>query len=189
MELPETTKDITVSWLNQMLHENEFLGNADIVSLKREQIGIGQGFRSDMAKLTLSYDRYAPHLPKTMVAKLPTSYPSARAVAMRRNEYEREIRFYTEIAPQSPIRTPVLIYAAIDSGKQRYVLLMEDCSYAALADPELRGLTYEQTKAIAMKMADFHTRWWDDKNLFSFPWMPKHKGPRAFPSVEIFITN
>ncbi len=83
MELPETTKDITVDWLNQALHENGFLGDASIVSLEQEPIGVGKGFLSDMAKLTLTYERDAPHLPGTMIAKLPPSYPSARETVIR----------------------------------------------------------------------------------------------------------
>jgi len=186
MELPSTTKDITVDWLNQALHENEFLRNANIVSLNHEPIGVGQGFLSDMAKLTLAYDGDVPHLPETMIAKLPTSYQSAREIALRTNMYEREIRFYNEIAPKSPIRTPGLIYSAIDSENQRYVLLMEDCSHYTAADPQLEGLTYEQTKIIALKIADFHARWWDDENLFSFPWVLKIKEPDM---AAMFIDN
>ncbi len=177
MELPETTKDITVDWLNQALHENGFLGDTNIVSFEHEQIGVGQGFLSDMAKLTLAYDRDAPHLPGTIIAKLPPSSPSAREAVRMINMFEREIGFYNEVAPRSPIRTPGLIYSGIDSENQRYVLLMEDCSYCTQADPQLEGLTYEQTKIIALKMADFHARWWDDENLLSFPWMPKPKEP------------
>lgn len=178
MELPETTKDITVDWLNQALHENGFLGNANIVSLEQEPIGAGQGSISDIARLTLVYDRDAPHLPGTVIAKLPTSYPPIRELGMRAkpNIHEREIRFYKEVAPQSPLRTPGLIYGGIDSENQRYVLLIEDCSRYTPADPRLEGLTYEQTKIVALKLADFHARWWDAENLLSFPWMQKLRG-------------
>ncbi len=186
MELPETTKDITVDWLNQALHENGFLGNANIISFEQEKIGVGRGFLSDMAKLTLAYDRDAPHLPGTMIPKLPPSYPSARELVMRVNLFEREIRFYNEMAPQSPLRTPGLIYSAIDSENQRYVLLMEDCSRYTEADPHLEGLTYQQTKIIALKIADFHARWWDDENLFSFPWLLNIKEPDR---AAFFIDN
>ncbi len=85
MELPETTKDISVEWLNEVLHENGFLRGANIVSLKREPMGVGAGFMSDMAKLTLAFDRHTPHLPQTMIAKLPPSYKSARELAIRLN--------------------------------------------------------------------------------------------------------
>ena len=174
MELPETTKNITVLWLNEVLHENGFLGSANIVSLKREPMGVGAGFMSDMAKLTLSFDRDTQHLPKTMIAKLLPSYPSARELAIRLNYFEREIRFYTELAPESPIRTPELIYGAMDSENKRYVMIMEDCSYCTPADQQ-QGLTYEQTKIVVSKMADFHARWWDDENLDSLQWMPTQK--------------
>ncbi len=189
MELPGTTKDITVDWLNQVLHENGFLGDADIVSLEQEPIGVGQGFLSDMTKLTLAYDRDAPHLPGTMITKLPPSYPSARELVMRRNIFEREIWFYNEIVPQSPLRTPGLIYGGIDSENQRYVLLMEDCSHYTPADPQLEGITYQQMKIIALKMADFHARWWDDENLFSFPWLVNRKEPEQMAFSINFLRN
>ncbi len=184
MELPETTKDITVDWLNQVLHENGFLGDTNILSVKQEPIGVGQGFLSDMVRLTLTYNQDIPRLPATIIAKLPPSYPSAREVVMRLNLFEIEIWFYNEIVPQSPLRTPGLIYGGIDSENQRYVLLMEDCSRYSPADPQLEGLTYEQTKIIALKIADFHARWWDDENLLSFPWLlnPKEPGLMTFAS-------
>ena len=175
MELPETTKDITVSWLNEVLHENGFLGNANITSIEREQIGVGQGFFSDMAKLTLSFDRHSPHLPPTVIAKLPPSRPYAREMAMRGNIFEREILFYIEVAPKSPIRTPKLFYGGINSEKLRYVLLLEDLSCYTAADPDLNGLSYEQTKMITLKMADFHIRWWNAKEIGLFTWLPTRK--------------
>ena len=36
MKLPATTKDISVEWLNEALHENGVLGNSNIVSVKHE---------------------------------------------------------------------------------------------------------------------------------------------------------
>ena len=121
MDLPETTKDITASWLDEALHDNGYLKAENIVSIKHEAIGIGEGFLSDMARLTLEYDRENPDLPKTMIAKLPTSHQSSRTIAMALRLYEREIKFYLEVAPISPIRTPGLIYAAIDSEDKKYV--------------------------------------------------------------------
>ncbi|MBC8477688.1 MAG: hypothetical protein H8D49_05020, partial [Dehalococcoidia bacterium] len=80
--IPTASKDITANWLNEVLHESGFLKDVDITSIGYEQWGVGEGFVSDMARLTLNYDREAPHLPRTVIAKLPTSFESAHAVAM-----------------------------------------------------------------------------------------------------------
>jgi len=183
--IPARSKEITTEWLNDVLHQTGFLRQANIVSLKHEPWGVGEGFVSDMAKLTVTYDPEVPHLPKTMIAKLPTSYESARALALQFNLYEKEIRFYTEVAPRSPIRTPGLIYGEVDSENQRYVLIMEDCSGYTQVD-QLTGLDNDQTKLVALKLADFHARWWDAEDLFAFSWIPKPRGPEAMALIDTF---
>lgn len=188
MELPETTKDITVDWLNEVLHENGFLGSANIVSLNHEQIGVGAGFASDISKLTLAFDRESANLPKTVIAKLPPQQEPQRSNVIRNKVFEREIRFYREVAQLSPIRTPRLIYGGMDPDKQRFVILMEDCSRYTPTDPELQGLTYEQIKIVISKIAGFHARWWGEKNSLCFPWMPKFKDS-MLASINTFRTN
>lgn len=183
--IPARSKDISADWLNEVLHSSGFLTGVNITALRHEPWGVGEGFVSDMARLTVNYDRKAPELPKTMIAKLPTTYESARAVALQFNLYEKEIRFYIEVAPRSPIRTPGLIYGEVDSENQRYVLIMEDCSCYAQVD-QVTGLDNEQTKLAALKLADFQARWWDDQELFSFSWLPKPRGPEAMALIDTF---
>ena len=173
MELPETTKDITVEWLNEVLHENGFLGDTKITSLEQEKVGVGQGFNSDLAKLILRFDRDSKNLPKTIVAKLPPSDEAIRNVLTANKAFEREIRFYQEVAPNISVRTPRVIYSGMDPDRQRYVILMEDCSYATPAEPDLQGLTYEETRIVVSKIADFHARWWKADTLTSLSWVPK----------------
>ena len=183
--IPATSKDITANWLNEVLHESGFLKDVNITSIGYEQWGVGEGFVSDMARLTLNYDREAPLLPRTIVAKLPTSFESAHAVAMLFNLYEREIRFYTEVVPQSPIRTPALVYSDVDLEEKKYILLLEDCSCYEQVD-QLQGLNHEQTRQVALMLADFHAHWWDRENLLSFPWMPTNKGESAWALVDTY---
>ena len=183
--IPARSTDITAEWLNDTLHQTGFLRETSIVSLRHEPWGVGEGFVSDMARLTVTYQPEVPHLPKTMIAKLPTSYESARAVALQFNIYEKEIRFYTEVAPRSPIRTPGLVYGEVDSENQRYVLILEDCSCYTQVD-QITGLDNDQTKLVALKLADFHARWWDAEDLFSFSWIPKPKGPETMAVIDTF---
>ena len=174
MKLPATTKDISVEWLNEALHENGVLGNSNIVSVKHEPIGVGEGYTGDIARINLKYDNDLLQLPCSLVAKLPTSFGPARDLCLRLGIYQREIRFYKEIAPSSPIRTPYCYFGDIDQGNDRYVLLLEDCSKYSQPDPELKGINYEQALAMTLAIAEFHARWWDDISLpnYSFITQP-----------------
>jgi hypothetical protein len=172
--IPKRTKRITSEWLNEVLQNSGYLKDANIESISREPCGVGEGFVSDMARLTITYDNEPTELPKTMIVKMPTTFRTALAVALQYNLYEKEIRFYTEIAPKSPIRVPGLIYSDYDSEAKKYILILEDCSCYHMVD-QVVGLNYEQTKQAIISIADFHARWWDSPDLFSIEWIPKPK--------------
>ncbi len=171
MELPESTKAISVQWLNEALHENGLPGDARITSIRHEQIGVGEGLTGDLARIHVAYETQSPNLPSSIIAKLPTSFEPARSVCMQLGMYAREISFYRFIAPLGPIRAPRCYFGEMDRERERYVLLLEDCARYSPADPELKGINYEQAKAITLAMADFHARWWDDPRLPSFSWL------------------
>ena len=170
MELPATTEEITVEWLNEVLHENGFLGTANIVSLKQERLGTGVGFLSNIARLKLKYGQDGSALPSTIIAKLPPP-PRPGTPGLAKINFEREIGFYRNIAPDSPIRTPHIIYAAADSENQKYNILMEDCSVYSEIDPSNQGLDFDEVSTIAINMADFHSKWWDYQQPSGFTWL------------------
>jgi hypothetical protein len=184
--LPAGIKDITAEWINDALHENGFLKrDRNILSIEIKPMAVGEGFQSDMARIIPKYDREDSSLPEAMVAKLPTSYEAANYVAMLFNTYEREIRFYKEVAPRSPIRTPGLILGEFDGTAKRYVLLLEDCGCYAQVD-QISGLTEEQLGQVIDKIADFHAHWWNSPDLSSIPWMPGPRGPAAYALAEFY---
>jgi len=119
--IPKRTKRITSEWLNTVLHNAGYLKDVNIESISREPWGAGEGFVSDMARLTITYDKESSELPKTMIVKMPTTFRTALAIALQYNLYEKEIRFYTEAAPKSPIRVPEVIYSDIDSENKKYI--------------------------------------------------------------------
>jgi len=174
LTIPKRTKRITSEWLNRILHDSGYLKDFNIESISREPWGEGEGFMSDMARLTITYDKESPELPKTMIVKMPTTFRTALTIALQYNLYEKEIRFYTEVAPKSPIRVPGLIYSDYDLDAKKFILILEDCSCYKMVD-QIEGLNYEQTKQAINSIADFHARWWDAPDLFSFDWMPTPK--------------
>ena len=185
LELPATTKDITVEWLNVVLHENGFLVDTEIISLTHESMGEGFGAFSDMAKLSIHYSKNDLNLPNTMIAKLPP-IGERRETTLQLNMFEKEISFYQEIVPISPIRTPNVYYSAIDTSAQKYILLMEDCSYCTSLDPNLRGFNQKEMYKLVLQLGDFHSRWWDDQRLSSFKWIPMPGAPEDALYSTIF---
>lgn len=183
--IPASLKDITSDWLNEVLHASGFLEDVNIESITYQPMGVGEGFVSDMARITPRYDREASHLPKTIIAKFPVSFESANAVAMLFRLYEREIRFYSEVAKQSPIRTPGLIYCDMDLESNRFALFLEDCAHYTQID-QIKGLDYELTKQVALMLADFHARWWDTEDLKSLVWMPGPGSPEAMALIDTY---
>ncbi|MFW9875741.1 MAG: phosphotransferase, partial [Candidatus Thorarchaeota archaeon] len=182
------TKRITHNWLNEVLHNTGYLKDANVESISREPWGAGEGFVSDMARLTLNYDKKSPYLPKTMIVKMPTTFRTALAIAEQYNLYEREIRFYTEVAPKSPIRVPEVIYYDFDKETKRYILILEDCSCFDQID-QIQGLNQEQTKQVIDTITEFHARWWDSPDLFSFDWMPKPRDDVSKSLAETYRTS
>ena len=183
--IPKRTKRITSEWLNEVLHGSGYLKDINIESISREPWGVGEGFLSDMARLTITYNKESSNLPKTMIVKMPTTYRTALTLALQYNFYEKEIRFYSEVAPKSPIRVPGVIYSDYDSEAKKYILILEDCSCYKMVD-QIKGLNYEQTKQAIKNIADFHARWWDAPDLFSFDWMAKPKGENAIALIDTF---
>lgn len=184
--LPATLKEITVSWLNEALHANGFLRpDINILSIEMKPIAVGEGFQSDMARLFVTYDRRDATLPPTMIAKLPTSYEPANYVAMLFNTYEREIRFYRELAARSPLKTPQLILGEFDAENKHYVLILEDCGRCVQVD-QLKGLSEAQLRQAVLKIADFHAHWWESETLKTIPWMPAPRGPAAVALVGFY---
>jgi hypothetical protein len=182
--IPATAKDITAEWLNQALHSSGFLEDTDIVSLQHAPIA-GRRLHGSLTRLAVAYDCGDRDYPKTMIAKWPPSHDSGSAIGEGVNllvVYAREIGFYKDIAPKSPMRTPGLIYGEVDSANQRCALLLEDCSHYGQFD---KGpLSREQANLIVLKLADFHAHWWDSEDLWSFPSMPQLAEPIRMALID-----
>ncbi|MHA1728538.1 MAG: oxidoreductase family protein [Promethearchaeota archaeon] len=183
--IPGNIYGLNKEWLNNVLHKYGYLVNENILNLTIEKIGVGEGFVSDMVRLHIEYDNNNRGLPKTMIVKMPTSYTPALGLAKLYRLYEREIKFYLEVAPESPIGTPEIIYADYDVDNFKFVLIMEDCSFCTPGD-SIAGLTYEQTKQAISAIADFHSYWWNhEKFKTGLKWMGR---PRGFEPMSLIGT-
>ena len=94
--------------------------------------------------------------------------------------YEREHRFYREIAAESPVRTPRVFHVtcntAAESCDEEYMLLMEDLSQLTLGD-QAAGVSPEQARAALVAIAGHHARFWNCAGLDDADFIPVINGP------------
>ena len=114
--LPERVDQITAEWLTSALRQGGVIDDAVVSSVRSTVIGDGIGFMGVLARVEVQYDPPQPDAPASMVAKLPTEEKKNRGLGELYGVYEKELRFYRDLAPRVPIRTPRLYFAAMEEG-------------------------------------------------------------------------
>ena len=99
-----------------MLRESGRLQTSKVTGLETEIIGEGEGFMGTIVRLRPSYDREEGTAPRTLIGKFPISLDKNRGLAEGVGLYEREIRFYRDLAAKTEVRTPGLYYSAFDAN-------------------------------------------------------------------------
>jgi hypothetical protein len=150
--------------------------DAVITGVSSEPIGAGAGFLGQLAKLTLTYDRDESGAPRSLIAKLPTLDPGGRQIGNMLRFYEREIRFYEDLAPTIEMAVPKRYYSAMDIEGDEYLLLIEDLAPAVVGD-EAAGVSLERSELAIRNLARFQSAWWDSPKLENLDWMPYVNAP------------
>jgi aminoglycoside/choline kinase family phosphotransferase len=150
----------------------------------------------DSVRVRVAYD--APtDAPTAFVAKLPAADETSRATAVAMRSYEKEVRFYEQLATDLPIPTPIVFHGALDADDlSRFVLLLEDLAPSAVAD-QVAGLTFDEAAMAVDALARLHARWWGDPALDRLDWLlainsPEFKRltdiyPQCWPAVLDFV--
>jgi hypothetical protein len=115
-EIPARLAELTPQWLTGALRSRGVLASERVRAVSIEPIGAGVGYTGQVARLQLDFEAGAFEAPRTLIAKLPTLDRRTRAAAEMLGAYEREIRFYEEIAPGFPVRVPRCFFSAMDPG-------------------------------------------------------------------------
>ena len=127
VQVPATTADADASFVTSALRSTGVIGSAtSVAEVEHVTIGEGVGIVGQLARLQLRYDGPATAAPGTVIMKIPSQYPENRAVADHFNFYEREGRFYQQLADKVPVRTPDCYWNEIDVASGAFGLLLED---------------------------------------------------------------
>lgn len=96
------------------------------------------GLVAELARVRLSLDRAEPDAPATLIAKFPSRRGAARSLGEASQGYERECRFYAEVAREAPIPTARLYHAACDPFPGQALVAPVKLLLEGLPDPLVR---------------------------------------------------
>ena len=162
-DVPRTLDGLTADWLSEAL-------DTAVESAKVTPIAEGEGFMGRLARVQPTYAAGATG-PSSIVAKIPTDDPGSVAIGQMLQVWEREARFYLELAPGLPVRTPQCYYAGGDHDSGIFALLLEDLS-AYEAGDQLAGASPAQTHAAIDWLARFHAAASGGASVADLPWLP-----------------
>ncbi|OCB17283.1 hypothetical protein A5644_22845 [Mycobacterium intracellulare subsp. yongonense] len=157
----ETPSDLTASWLAAVI------GTGPIADFSVERIGTGQ--MSECYRIRLNYAQ-ADGGPESVVLKVAATDPVSRQTGLALGLYEREVRFYGDIAPRLGGPIAPCYHAAVDTSTGVFDLLLGDAGPAVVGD-EIAGATIEQARLGAVELGRLHGPLLGDVSLAEAPWL------------------
>ena len=172
LPIPATAEALTPDWLTAALRSSGHL-DADgwVTGVDVRPVGTGQ--MGAAVRLTLRYDG-AAGAPATLIAKVPAVDETSRATARALRSYEREVRFYQQLASRLPVRTPRAFYADVDAETADMVLLLEDLSPAQPGD-QLAGCSVVMAHGAVDELVKLHAPRWGDPALADLEWLHRDR--------------
>lgn len=156
----ERPGDLTAAWLAAAI------GTGPIADFAVERIGTGQ--MSECYRVRLTYaDAEGP---ESVVLKVAASDPVSRQTGSALGLYEREVRFYGDIAPRLGGPVAPCYHAAVDTATGAFDLLLGDAGPAIVGD-EIAGATTEQARLGVVELARLHGPLLGDAALADAPWL------------------
>ena len=160
MKHPKTIEEISAPWMTDVLRGAGILRRATVLAVDVHAIGQGVGFLSGRARVTLTYDQAEEGAPASVVVKLPTNIKAGADFAESTHAYEREIRFYREVAPRTPIRVPRMFATIMEPADNVFILVMEDLKGLTVGD-QVAGMSRAEVLAAVQTIAPMHALWWN----------------------------
>ena len=157
----ERPEDLTAEWLTAAV------GAGTIERFNAERIGTGQ--MSECYRVALTYADGAAG-PGSVVLKVAASDPVSRQTGLALGLYEREVRFYTDVAPRIDGPVAPCYHAGFDGETGVFHLLLGDAGPAVVGD-EIRGATIEQAMLAMTELGRLHAQLLGEAAMADVEWL------------------
>jgi hypothetical protein len=168
-------------WFTEVLRYAGVLGDAVVSRVERQRIGTG--LVGHNVAFSLTYDRPVPDAPASVVGKFPSPEPQSRSTAKALRLFEREVRFYQEIAGTVDIRIPACYLADIDLDTCDFVLLLEDLRPAVQGN-QLAGCSLHEAMLAMDELAGLQAPRWGDPTLANIEWLGHYDDAQSHEMVR-----
>lgn len=152
--------DLTADWLNGVI------GAGTVESFTVERIGTGQ--MSECYRIAMTYSSGTG--PASVVLKVAADDPMSRGTGKALGLYEREVRFYAEVAPRLGGPIAHCYHASYQPGTGAFTLLLDDATPAEVGD-EIRGAAIEDAKLALRQLGKLHAPLIDSQTLDRAEWL------------------
>lgn len=157
--IPSLT-DLSADWFTEVLRADGTLAaDRAVSSVTLSRFGSAESMMSALHRATLTYDG-PTEAPTSVVVKLSSDSERQRFIASMFKFYEREIRFYGELADRANVRSPKAFLAKIHDVDPSFVLVLEEVTGRRQVD-QLDGVGLEDSITVVRTLADLHAAFWD----------------------------
>lgn len=160
----ERPGDLTVGWLTAAI------GAGRVDGFTVERIGTGQ--MSECYRIGLSYEERSRG-PSSVVLKVAATDPISRQTGLALGLYEREVRFYAEVAPGLSARSGPIAHCyhrAHEPETGFFTLLLDDAAPAEVGD-EIRGATLAEATLALSQLGRLHAPLIGSETLAEADWL------------------
>lgn len=162
--LPRGVDDLSPQWFTEVLAGGRA---GSVVGVEATRIGTSHGLLGALWHVALTWA--GDDGPEAVVVKLPAEGAASRAVATAMAMYPREVRFYDQLGPDTPVAVRCL-HATVDDRTHDFALVLEDLTGATVVD-QLRGCPPDCAEAVVEALAELHARHWDEDGLDEAGWL------------------
>ncbi|MEM8707732.1 MAG: phosphotransferase [Actinomycetota bacterium] len=147
LTIPASIADVDAGWMATALGQ-------PITAVAHEQIGEGIGVSSAVYRSALTGGEL-----DSVVVKLPALAEEAVFTSAVLRMYIREVRFFQNLASQSPIRVPAGYVGLVDEETSQFVQVMEDMGAMRMVDQN-EGMSIDDAKQAVDELAKWHAAFW-----------------------------
>ncbi|MCE4266308.1 phosphotransferase [Rhodococcus globerulus] len=144
--------------------------------LDLDMVSIGNGAMADTFLLKLTWSAPGDG-PASVILKRPSTDSSAAATAASLGAYEREARFYTELAPRTEVRVPRL-FGTLDHarGSTADTVLLEDLTEGFAPGDQFHETSLPRIEGARHQLALLQAPFWNDPETAGLPWLHRRLG-------------
>ena len=142
------------------------------------QTPIGDGLVGLNMRVELVMPSAAPAhaaVPSSVVVKLPSLDETSRSAGVALRNYEREVKFYNELADTVDIRVPQCFHSHWDDGTGDFVLVLEDMA-PAMQGNQVTGCDASTAALAVDALTALHGPRWEDPTLLEHDFLTRRSG-------------